>query len=189
MSTVVEIPGGQATIRDVSEMSVKQRRMVQKAMMMVTHIYARVPIEVLEEAAKEGEEGEVGRRKVALLMATLPIEEQEADALLGQQDASIVAFLDSWTIDRPLPTKETVADLPADLYDALQNAVAAPAARLALGTVNFDPTPNAEGFENTPFDVSGTSSSDSNTPTAPIPSPMSSLPNDGVPISTESSIG
>ena len=158
MSTQVEIPGGTAMIRDLSDMSVRQRRMVQASFMTTGHIYTRIPQEALEAASKPGQKSVDAQKKISWMLASLPLTQSEAESLLSLQDASIVAFLESWTLEQKLPTLDNVQDLKPELYDALAVATAGGAAALSLGTVNMEPTP--PGVDS-PFDESATSNKDS----------------------------
>src|SRR5665213_2017140 len=127
MSTTIQIPNGvddhgnpkfgEAKIRELSEITVGQRRMVQATFMTVSHLYTRLPREVLEEAAaKKGHEAIEAQKQISWMMATLKTSREDAEALLSQQDAAIVAFLDSWNLTIPLPTMDTVQNLSPDLY-------------------------------------------------------------------------
>jgi hypothetical protein len=183
MSTTVQIPGGEATIREVSEMTVRQRRTVQASFMTTTHIYARLPEELLAQTSQANEEGLDARQKVSRMLAALPLTQEEAEALLGMQDATIVAFLASWTLPDALPTVATVQDLPPAVYDALAEATKEQGSALVLGTVNAEPTP--EGIDS-PFDESATSSADSSSQTETTPLTGEPL-SDGESSATESS--
>jgi hypothetical protein len=48
---------------------------------------------------------------------------RQAMAWDNVREAAAVALLKSWTLDRPLPTLETIGDLPDDLYEALLDEV------------------------------------------------------------------
>ena len=181
----IDIPGGTAKIRSVGEMTVRQKRMIQKTALSTTHIYARIPEELLKAAtAKIDEDAQDKERLIAeklgaqqrlsMTMATLELSEADAEAFLGQQDSSIVAFLANWDLvdengqPKPLPTLETVQDLTPDVYDALAVATAKPAAELIIGTVNMEPVPR-EVDPDAPFGESGTSNGQSSIPATPTP--------------------
>ncbi len=164
MSTQVDIPGGTARIRSLDEMTVRQRRMIQATSMTTSHIYAQVPLELLEAAQSESEkltpENLEARTKIARMIAGLRLTREDAEAFLGLQDAAIVAFLASWSLEQTLPTLDTVQDLSPDLYDALAVATAPAAAKLARGTAFGEPTP--QGVDS-PFGSSKTSNNGSST--------------------------
>lgn len=163
MSTTVEIPGGTAKIRELSEMTVRQRRMVQASYMATSYIYAQLPPSVVENATVlKGKEGLDAREKLALMIRGLRVTRTEAEDILSLQDASIVAFLESWDLDMVLPTMDNVQDLPPKLYDALAIITAPLASKLSLGSVDLDPTP---GGEDSPFGDSATSRTKSDTQT------------------------
>ena len=72
--------------------------------------------------------------------------EAEPRALMRVQDATLVALLDRWSLDRPLPTLDTIEDVPANVYDALQEAAAARGREVseAVAGVDFSVTPDKE---------------------------------------------
>jgi len=127
----VEIPGGTARLRSklVSE---RQFRIVETAFMA-----ANSAIKKVREAVPESEREDPNALGAAFEKVSLS--RQEAAAILDLQDAAIVAFLESWTLPRPLPTMDTVGDLERDLYRALAEATRGLGASAALGHVDFSP--------------------------------------------------
>lgn len=84
--------------------------------------------------------------------------------MLDLQDAGIVAFLENWSLKRPLPTIEDVQDLPRDLYTVLSDAAKPLITANVVTHEDFSPQP---GLEN-PTDGSSLSS---DTPSLePVPS-------------------
>ena len=164
----VDVPGGHAQIRELGEMSVRHRHMVQASFMSVAHLYTSLPPELLEKTVKKGKEGLDARQKANMMILGSGMSEEDAMKFLGQQSSAIVAFLAGWDLNQPLPTMDTVLDLAPDVYDALAVEVAAPAAQLALGTVNLDPVPR-EVDPAAPFGESETSNGQSSTPEIPTP--------------------
>lgn len=104
----------------------------------------------------------VGRRRLveiasAVYAHALSSDDPEAEprALMRVQDATIVALLASWTLDRPLPALDTLDDMPSDVYDALQEACAARGREVAeaVDGPDFGPTPD----QSSPTSPSGAS--------------------------------
>lgn len=125
MSRTVEVPGGSAVLRDPDELSERQRRVVRKA------VFAAAADALGDELPTEA-----GQAPTSVhLSAATP------DLMFGTRDAAIVASLVSWTLPDPLPTVETVQDLPAGLYDALAEASAGLISGL---TVDFAPSPDPD---------------------------------------------
>lgn len=107
MSKTVDIPGGQAVIRDADEMTERQRRIIR-----------RVMIDALGDAI-----GDIDANAISdATDLKLRITPQLGDAMFDLRDAAIVAGLASWSLPEPLPTVDTVQDLPTSLYDALEAA-------------------------------------------------------------------
>lgn len=128
----IDIPGGTATLREREDLAERQRRLVKSRGLAASGVLTR-----LQDATKDG-----GDPQSVMVSAT------EAEEILEVQDAVIVALLASWTLDRPLPTMETIQDLPAELYDALSNATADLGASLAVDTdFSENPDPKATGDE------------------------------------------
>lgn len=110
--TVIPIPGGNATIRSAKSLTERQRRPLKAR---ITRIGA-----ARFQAIIAAEQNEIGG-----LAAEVGLTQAEADVLSSFTDCVIWAFVDSWTLDRPLPaTPDEVIDLPGDLYDALMVATA-----------------------------------------------------------------
>lgn len=138
MSVTIEIPGGQATFRELLDTE-RQRRPLKLAAAAAASAIAKLP--------DDDAEGSVRDR-----LAALPLSVAEAQSLMDLYDATIVAYLQSWTLDRPLPDTDGLLDLPPDLYDALVEA----ASKLkAPSETDFDPTnPRAPGADSTPTPAS-----------------------------------
>jgi len=161
MSTEVDLPGGhKATLRDIKELSVRQRRTVQGSGFRLMKMFARIPAEEREKLDPNTPEG-----KAAVLAAfgALEMEENDAEAFYAIQDATIVAFLKEWTLDEPVPTLATIGDMQGDIYDALAEATAVMGSSIVTGAppVDFDPKPNTKEHTEAPFESSRTSSSPS----------------------------
>jgi hypothetical protein len=98
------------------------------------------------------------------------------DAMFGLRDASIVAGLVEWSLEQPLPTLDTVQDLPGALYDALAEATSTLSAGLTLDT-----SPSPDPASPTP------PSSASNGPLRDAVTPTITLSNSGASTSIENS--
>ena len=124
MSKTVQLPGdATAVIRDPDELTERQRRVMRTALL-----------------------GAFGDS-----LASIDLDNPAADmkikvtpelgaVMFQMRDASITAGLVAWSLPEPLPTLETVQDLPAPLYDALADACASLATGMTLDTSpNPDP--------------------------------------------------
>lgn len=131
----VEIPGGNAQLREKTEIKVRHRRLVESASVGAAVALSKLPSDPAElEAAT---------------LADLRLTTDEADGLFKLQDATIVAALDSWTLPDPIPTLTTVGDLAPDVYDAL--AEASRELGTAIATEDFDPpAPTDPALEESP---------------------------------------
>ena len=104
----IQLPGGHtATLRDklVSE---RHHRVLEAA-----SVAADAALRKVQAAAEGSEEITTDR---------LGLTRQEAAALLELQDAAICAFVERWSLDRPLPTMTDVCDLDREVYAALAEA-------------------------------------------------------------------
>lgn len=131
--SVITIPGGTATLRDklVSE---RHFRLLEAAFMAASSAMVKVQAGNVDEGATE-EERTAAMNAVPLTMA-------EATSMLDLQDASIVAFLEHWSLKRPLPTISDVSDLDRDLYQALAVATRDRATAAITSKTDFSPDPD-----------------------------------------------
>jgi hypothetical protein len=129
---IVEIPGGEAIFREELKTE-RQHRIIQRGMLVGGGAIAKLA----QSAAADGQT-EVNLAEIAVVDLT----EAEADGIFYLQDMVILAFLERWTLDRDLPTAETIQDLEHDLYQALQEG-AAPLVEKVLGEAppDFSPQP------------------------------------------------
>ncbi len=133
----VDVPGGQVTLREKQDITVRHRRMIEAATVAATSALAQLPA-----SQKELEE---------LNISDLKLTAADTTVLFELQDATIVASLESWTFPEPLPTLATIGDLHQDRYDALAQATRSLGSEIATGAVDFEPSdPHAAGFEATP---------------------------------------
>lgn len=182
MTTTVEIPGGTAVLREPHEMRGRDRNLIKAAAMAASSAIAKMPADV-QEGKREGESDEDAALRLSARTAELHLTRQEAAALLELREAAMIASLVSWTRDEPLPTMDTLGDLPGDLYDALDAAIGGAAGALSAATPDFSPTSKMD--EEVPTGSSGSSDGPS---TADPESPsIPTLPSDGESTATESS--
>lgn len=133
-SLTVEIPGGTATFRDKLTTE-RQRRPIKRAAFAGSSAIAKLP------DLEDGDE-----KKLTEQLASMPLTEDEADSFMGLMDATILAFLESWTLDSPLPTsRDDLLDLDADVYDALVETARSLQSPEATQETNFEPGPAGDG--------------------------------------------
>jgi hypothetical protein len=116
----VVTPAGTATLRGPQELTMRQARSSTAALIDFGPIARRV--QDLTRARSEGASDSV-----------TPLTEEERATACRFSDVAIVTYLESWDLDRDLPTLATVSDLPSPIYDALaQAAIAQLTAKHAL---------------------------------------------------------
>jgi hypothetical protein len=171
VSTTIEIPGGQATFR---EKLVRERdfRTIEAASMAVKAVYAKTPDPGITDDMTDDEK-ELALAAYAAAIDAMPMSYEEAQSLITWRHAAIVAFLESWTLRRPLPTMDTIDDLDRDVIMAM----APEAQRLAMsltetGHVTFQVSPDLASPTNDSSGSSGPSSASS--PLESTPTPISS---------------
>ena len=137
---IVEIPGGEATLRDkiVSE---RHHRQLERAGMKVAPVLKKLQPVVGEI------ENQSGTTDTALAIAALSddmptLNDAELDLLYELQDTIIILFLESWTLPKPIPTLETIQDLDRETYTALSEATKTLGAEVMTQTPDFSPTPD-----------------------------------------------
>lgn len=135
MSRTVVIPGGSAVLRDPGEMTERQRRAV------------RGPLLAVAADLTGGEIPADGHAP-----ETVHLTPGVGGLIFQIRDAAIVAALISWTLELPLPTLESVQDLPGDVYDALVKETEG--VFTGLG-VDFSPSPDPESPTRQPSSSSG----------------------------------
>ncbi|HVA08723.1 MAG TPA: hypothetical protein VNG12_18470 [Acidimicrobiales bacterium] len=157
----VTIPGGTAKLRDEGDLTPRQKKALKDAAFAVGPVYQRLRAQGTERALQESSLSATDLRRIREL-----------------KEATVCALLDSWSLDAPLPTESTIADLETELYDALVALIEAEPDNTATDfSVNPDPKAPTSGADGS----SGTSSDE-----APSPSQESS-PSDGSPSATDSS--
>ena|SRR5579859_3302561 len=124
MSTIIQIPGGTATLRDPADLTERGRRLMLTTIMPLQSLAGKMPKDADAQA-------------VARSIST----RQEAAAMMEVRDAAIVVLLKEWTRDEPLPTLDTLLDLDHETFTALEAAVTPfvnDVLRAAMPT-NFEP--------------------------------------------------
>lgn len=138
---IVEIPGGEATLRDkiVSE---RHHRQLERAGMKVSAVLRKIQALTGEDLEENSSDMEGNAAKaIAALNDAPPLNDDELDLLYELQDTIIIIFLQSWTLPDPLPTLETIQDLDRETYMALSEATKTLGAEAVSSTPDFSPTP------------------------------------------------
>ena len=171
----IEIPGGTAQIRGLDELTVGQERMIQRGhiatlriLMASSDLTERLEQQAERLKAEQGDEAVQtqdelvasmdGPTRLAMLRSSLGASDEDLMVMERYQSAVVLAFLDSWTLDRPLPTMETIDGLPGKLFRVLTEATVDRSTELVNGgaAVDFTPTPPTSEFADTPFVGSAT---------------------------------
>lgn len=136
----VDIPGGTAVLRDRSELTVRQKRAIEKALI---HIAPALPkmmeIKQRADAAMSGEDGQERAGVQEQDAQSQPaLSDEEIDNSYALQNATIIAYLHSWSLPDPIPAD--IEDMPADVYEAL----AGHCAGLQEEPSGFEPSPEPD---------------------------------------------
>lgn len=143
MSQKVDIPGGFAIIRDQDELRGRDRMLIKAAAMAASSAIEKLPSSVTE-GQDEDEDEEVAQLRQAREVAAMKLTIDESLALLQLRQATIVATLQDWSLDLPLPkTMDDLGDLPADLFDALDTAIGGVSTAVAAAQ-DFEAQPGKE---------------------------------------------
>ena len=179
MSTRVEIPGGYAILRDQSELRGRDRMLIKAAAMAASPAIEKMP-NTVKEGKQDDETEEESQARMATEMGSLQLTWQESMALLELRQATMVACLKYWSLDLPLPTMDTIGDLDADMYDALDTAIGGVTTAVAAAT-DFEAQPGKEN------PTGNSKSSDLPLKDGVAPQLIPSTPSDGVNTPTENS--
>lgn len=155
MSKEIEIPGGTAMLRD--ELNVRQRAAFQAASVAIPRDYRHALGNLIEAAkAQAGPDADEDAMRAAVVGKFDEIEWTE-EAFLAMHHVNVVnawAYLESWTIDRPLPsTPAEIEELPTSIFDALVAATKARTAEMILEDAGF--TPDGAADPDSPTEPSG----------------------------------
>ena len=177
MTTKVDIPGGFAILREQDELRGRDRLLIKAAAMAAAPAIEKMPATV-REGQQEGESDEDAQARIASEVGSLQLTWQESMALLELRQATMIACLQSWSLDLPLPTMASVGDLDADLYDALDAAIGGVTTAVAAAT-DFEAQPGKEN------PTGNSKSSDLPLRDGVEPQSIPSMPSDGESMPTE----
>jgi hypothetical protein len=180
MTTSVDIPGGYAILREQHELRGRDRMLIKAAAMAAAPAIEKMP-DTVREGQKDDETPEQAQTRMASEVGALQLTWQESMALLELRQATMVACLKEWSLNLPLPTMDTIGDLDADLYDALDEAIGGVSSAIAAAT-DFEPQPGQEN------PTGNSKSSDLPLRDGVEPQSIPSMPSDGESIPTENSI-
>jgi hypothetical protein len=128
---IVDIPGGQATLRDPEELRQRQVRQVQ-----------RVAFAAAAKLGIDPDKGDIDLGMALANAAQLADPGEMLDVVADVEVTGILVFLESWTRPDALPTTaDQVDDLPNAVYKALTIATAPLLAEVVSGA-SFDATPD-----------------------------------------------
>lgn len=131
----IELPGGCADLRPVSDITERMRRPIKRLSAKLTSYPAFMDAVQGAQQATGGGKSELTESEKLAIAASMG---EAFDVLEELQDALVVAVTRGWSWDAPV-TPDGVLDLPGPALDALRQAVA-PYQR-ALNP-NFEPTPD-----------------------------------------------
>ena len=183
MAKEITIPGGKAFFRE--KYTGRGIKLMRSAGLSAASNLSEYP-ELFEPARRGESEEERTERLGKIKLRIDPIQAQFWD---NMREATVLASLESWTLDLPLPTStEELEELDGDLYEALLDAVGGMSAK-DLET-NFNPTgekldPNSPLDEQSP--TTGSESSSGPSSESPLLGSMETPSTGGSPISGESS--
>jgi hypothetical protein len=137
----IQIPGGIAQIKDQKDLRGRDSKLIKAYALAAQSVLLKIP----EEARpKPGESKEEAGKRMQEYLETHPVQMsgEEGMRMLDMKESVMVAYLASWTLEIPLPTMETIGDLPDDVYQALDDAVGGDAIKVAAASVDFDVNPD-----------------------------------------------
>lgn len=137
----IEIPGGTARIKEQKDLRGRDTKLIKAASLAASNVLSKIPDDI---RPKPDEDKQVAGERMQNYLKEHPLEVNAAEAMkvLDLRESVMVAYLASWTLELPLPTMETVGDLPDDIYQALDDAVGGDALNAASSSVNFDVNPD-----------------------------------------------
>ncbi len=166
----VPIPGGTANFRERGHDEIPGRsvKLIRAAALAAASELADYP--QLFEPPREGETDEQRQERLGESLKDMVLSTEQAMSWDNVREATAVAMLASWSLDRPLPTLATIGDLPEDLYDALLTAVGG----VSAGELETDFTPKIAKRDPVTGEEFPTGASDaSNGPSEATPSNLS----------------
>jgi hypothetical protein len=138
---LIEVPGGLAKIKEQKDLRGRDTKLIKAYALAAQSVLLKIP----EEARpKPGESKEDAGKRMQEHLETHPVQMSgdEGMRMLDMKEAIMVAYLASWTLEIPLPTMETIGDLPDEIYQALDDAVGGDAIKVAVASVDFDVNPD-----------------------------------------------
>lgn len=180
MSTEIAIPGGKVYFRE--KQTGRGKKLLRAAGISVATNLSEYP--ELLEPPREGESPEARAERIDALRVRLT--PQQAEFLDNIREATVLALLESWTLDKPLPrTVDELESLDEDLYDALLDSVMEiPGAK---EDTDFQVVPVSEANKDRP--TSGSSDSDGPSDSSAMPGESTTTPGStGSPTNGDSSI-
>ena len=120
----IPVPGGSAVFRQLADLTPRQTRKLDVASAVLLPLVARIA-----PASEVRVDGVLVFTDPVLDGPPVDLTAAEYEEIRRLNDLAVLVYLDSWTLDRPLPASlEEVRALPPDLYVA----VATQAAKLAI---------------------------------------------------------
>lgn len=114
MSTTIDIPGGTAVLRDADDLSNRDVKTLQRTMRSAATAAVKMKEAGYEEGSPE-----------SWAAALSQLSDDELNDIDLYQRACTILRLESWTLDRPIPTNaDEVDDLPRALFAAVTAAAA-----------------------------------------------------------------
>lgn len=138
----IQLPGGWADLRPVSDVTERMRRPIKKLSAKLTSFPSFMSAIGQAQASTGGGETELSQTEQLAIAASMG---EAFDVLEELQDALVVAVTRGWSWEHPV-SADGVLDLPGPALDALRQAVAP--WQKALNP-NFEPTP-ADGSPTEP---------------------------------------
>jgi hypothetical protein len=133
----VDLPGGWADLRPVSDITERMRRPIKRLSAKLTSFPRFMEAVSSAQKSTDGGKGELSQSEQLAIAASMG---EAFDVLEELQDALVVAVTRGWSWDHQV-TADGVLDLPGPALDALRQAVAP--WQTALNP-NFEPTPDAD---------------------------------------------
>ena len=126
MPVTVDIAGGTCELREPSELRGRDRKLLSAAALAAASAIGKLPADLTEGSSLDA--------------LALGFTFDEAMAMVTLREMVVVARLVSWTLDEPLPTAQTIGDLPGDLYEELVEK----AGTAAMASLDFSPSSDPE---------------------------------------------
>jgi hypothetical protein len=120
---VIQIPGGTASFRERGKDEIPGRaiKLIRAATMSAMSALSDYP--EIFEGPRKGESDDDRTERLNERLKGVLLSTQQAMIWDNVREATVVGLLASWSLERPLPTLDTIGDLPEDLYLALLDEV------------------------------------------------------------------